>query len=364
MAAAQRDYYEVLGVARDADTRVIKDAFRRLALKYHPDRNKAPDAEERFKEIAAAYAVLADPERRAQYDARGFESVAGKSVEEIFGGVDLGDLFSDFGIDFGEGFFDRFFRGYRTVPARGRNIEVEVSVPLETVLRGGRETIHYSHPMRCPLCGGSGARPGTSPRSCPDCGGTGRKTVGRSEQRGLRIQQVVTCPTCGGSGVTIEHPCPECEGRGEVWRDETVEVVIPPGIEEGTVLRVPGHGLPGAGREGRPGDLFVVVYSAPDPRFQRSGADLWRTETIEVLDAVLGGVVLVPTLDGEAEVRIPPGTQPETVLSLRGKGLPLSRGRRYGDLNIRLRLHVPERLTPEQRELWRRLRSGAQGGAE
>lgn len=354
MAQSQRDYYEILGVPRDADEKKIKDAFRTLALKYHPDRNKSPDAEERFKEIAEAYAVLSDPHKRAEYDARGFSGVADYSAEDIFSGIDFGDIFRDFGFGFdlgGESLFDRFFRHHRVQPSRGRNLEVTLSVPLERVHRGGEETVRFRRPITCPVCRGYGAAPGTSPRACPACGGSGRKVVSRQGRAGVRLQQVTTCPTCGGAGSIIDKPCPECHGSGEAMREEALRINIPAGIEEGTTLRVPGHGLPSADREGQPGDLYVVVYSAPDLRFRRTGADLWRTETIDVVDAILGAKITVPTLEGRAEVTIPPGTQPGTVMRLRGKGLRSARGAFRGDLNLSVEVHIPEKLTAPERRL-------------
>jgi molecular chaperone DnaJ len=361
--AAPRDYYDVLGVPRDADEKRIKDAFRELALKYHPDRDKSPGAEERFKEIAEAYAVLSDPKKRAAYDARGFAGVAGYSSEDLFGGIDFADLFRDlgFGLDLGgETLFDRFFRRRRAGPARGADIEVQLAVPLERIHRGGDEVVQYARPVACPACQGSGAAPGTRPRRCAECGGSGRKVVTRGGKRGetaVRLQQISVCPACGGRGEIVDRLCPACGGRGEVQRAERLTVRVPAGAEEGMALRVPAHGLPSEERGGVPGDLYVIVRSAPDARFERDGADLWRSETIDVADAVLGTVVKVPMLDGAvAEVSVPPGTQPDEVLRLRGKGLSAFGGGR-GDLNLRIQVRVPERLSARERELYESLRA-------
>jgi len=366
---AQRDYYEVLGVASDADAPAIKDAFRRLALKYHPDRNKSPDAEERFKEIAEAYAVLSDPKKRAEYDARGFAGVAGYSPEDLFGGIDFGDIFGDLGFDLdfgfgGGGLFERLFGRRRAGPVRGQDLQVEMVLPLETIARGGEETVRYARPVSCPRCHGSGAEPGTAPRTCPACGGSGRKVVTRDEQRGeaaIRFQQVMVCPGCGGRGTMIDKPCRECRGEGRVEKDEDLKVSIPAGAEEGMALRIPAHGLPGPDPKGPPGDLYVIVTSAPDARFVRSGADLWRGETLAVADAVLGTALKVPTLDGTVEVTVPPGTQPGEVLRLRGKGLPVFGARGHGDLNLRIEVKIPERLTAEERALYEKLRAPPRG---
>ncbi|HEY0635137.1 MAG TPA: J domain-containing protein [Gammaproteobacteria bacterium] len=357
MAEAQRDYYEVLGVARDADLKAIKDAFRRLALKYHPDRNKSPDAEEKFKEIAAAYAVLSDAKKRADYDARGFAGVSGVSEEDLYRDINFSDIFNhyDTGFDFGGDLFERLFRQGRRGPVRGADAEVEVSLTLEQISRGGEETLRYSRLIECPTCHGSGAEPGTAPRTCATCGGTGRQVVRRGEKEKLIFQQVITCPTCHGLGTIIDHPCKQCHGRGRVEHAESLKVHIPAGIEEGTALRIPGHGMPSPERNGVAGDLYVVVHSQPDPRFERHHADLWRVETIPLTSAVLGDKISVPTLDGTLKVTIPPGTQPGSVLRLHGKGLPVYGGHGHGDLNLRIDVHIPERLSHEERGLYETL---------
>lgn len=356
--AEPRDYYEVLGVPRDADEKTIKDAFRQLALKYHPDRNKEPGATDRFKEIAEAYAVLSDPKKRADYDARGYAGVAGFTPEDLFGGINFDDIFGGLGFDFGgPGLFDRFF-GRRTAPRRGENIEIAIAVPLERVLNGGEETVHVSIPMACQACGGSGAKAGTTPRSCPKCGGTGQ-LVRSQRKQGVRLQQVTTCPDCGGRGVIIDTPCPECAGAGRVTRDEAITVRIPVGVEEGMTLRVPNHGLPADKPGLPPGDLFLVVRTADDPRFERHGCDLHRIETIDVVDAVLGASIDLPTLDGQVTVEVPAGAQPDSMLRLRGKGLPRFGGGSRGDLYVRLQVYVPERLSDRQRQLFEQLRGAA-----
>jgi molecular chaperone DnaJ len=370
MAVAQRDYYDVLGVPRDADAKRIKDTFRELALKYHPDRNKAAGAEERFKEIAEAYAVLSDPTKRAEYDARGFAGVAGFSPEDLFAGIDFGDIFGDagfgLGFDWGPGgLFERLFRPRRAGRVRGADLRVDLTLPLEAIMRGGEETIRYTRPAECARCHGSGAEPGTAPRQCRTCKGTGRKTIARGEQRGeasIRFQQITVCPDCGGRGTVIDKPCKECGGEGRTEREESLKVVIPPGAEEGMVLRVPAHGLPSPSPGGKAGDLLVVVATAPDARFTRDGPDLWSTEAIGVADAALGTQIKVPTLDGAAEVRVPAGTQPGEVLRLRGKGLPLYGRAGRGDLNLRIEVRIPERLSAAERELYERLRAAARRG--
>ncbi|WP_126455268.1 molecular chaperone DnaJ [Sulfuriflexus mobilis] len=365
MVAEQRDYYEVLGVSRDADAKAIKNAFRELALKYHPDRNKSPDAETRFKEIAEAYAILSDPKKRADYDARGFAGVAGFSAEDLFSGIDFGDIFGDMGFGFdlgrGGGLFDSFFGRHRRPagPARGSDLEVRLTIPLEKVNSGGDETVHFTRPMSCPDCHGTRSQPGTEPRQCEACGGSGKQVTTRREtkEKGtISFQQIAICPVCHGQGTFIDHPCETCKGRGEIEKDDKLKVTIPAGVDEGTALRIPGHGLPSPEAGGQPGDLYVIVRSKRDPRFERLGADLWRMETIAITDAVLGTKLNIPTLEGSVEVTVPAGTQPDEVLRLKGKGLPVFGAKMHGDINIRIQVHIPERLSAEEKSLYEQLR--------
>ena len=363
MANVQRDYYEVLGVPRDADAAAIKNAFRELAMKYHPDRSKAPDAEEKFKEIAEAYAVLSDPKKRAKYDRGGFAGVADFTPEDLFGGIDFGDIFGDmgFGFDFGGGsIFDRLFRHGRRGPARGEDLEIMLTVPLERINSGGEEIVRYARSVVCPTCSGSGAKPGTTPRQCETCGGTGRRVISRDEKQEkghIHFQQITMCPTCQGRGTFIDESCSMCHGSGRIDKEESLKVKIPIGIDEATALRIPAHGMPSEDPNGEPGDLYVIVRSARDPRFERTGADLWRSETLEVVDAVLGTSLTVPTLQGEVDLKVPPGTQPDEILRLRGKGLTRPNGAGYGNLNVRIQVHIPENPTAEERRLYEQLRS-------
>ncbi len=355
----------MLGVPRDASEKQVKDAFRTLALKYHPDRNKEPGAEEKFKEIAAAYAVLSDPNKRREYDARGFAGVAGFSDEDLFRHVDFDDLFGGLNFDFGGpgfggGLFERFFGRRRAGPPRGANIEVELRIPLERIATGGDETVRYARPVACDACHGSGAKAGTQPRRCETCQGTGRKTAQRRrrEREGeVIVRSISPCPVCQGRGQIIDQPCPKCHAGGEIRREESLTVNIPLGVEEGMALRVPAHGMPAEEKGGVPGDLFVIVRSAPDARFERAGADLWREETLTVPEAVLGTRRKVPTIEGQLEVTIPQGSQPDAVLRLAGKGLPEFGGRAQGDLFLRLRVQVPHRLSAKERELYEALRA-------
>ncbi len=350
----------MLGVAKDADQKAIKDAFRDLALKYHPDRNKEPGAEDRFKEIAEAYAILSDPKKRAEYDARGFAGVEGFSREDLFSGINFEDIFGGLNFDFGGGSpFDVFFHRRRHAgPVRGENVEVELTIPLERVASGGEEKVRLGRPAPCHACHGTGSEGGAAPKTCETCKGSGRITRSSRQEKGhVLIQQISTCPTCRGRGSIIEHPCPVCHGSGNEDREETLTVKIPQGVEEGMALRISGKGMPSPEAGGASGDLFVVVRSRIDPRFERAGADLVRQETIGLTDAVLGTTLQVPTLAGSATVTIPPGTQPDSVLRLKGKGLPEFGSGRHGEMYLRIAVHVPEQLTREERELYEQLRA-------
>jgi molecular chaperone DnaJ len=360
-----RDYYATLSVARDAEAKTIKSAFRKLALQYHPDRNKEPGAEDRFKEIAEAYAVLSDPEKRAAFDAGEARGASVQASDEVFSDIDFHDLFYGLGFDFaGMGHFDRFVRQRQRARAvRGADLEVEIAVPLERVASGGEQPIRMTRPAVCTACRGSGAQSDTRLQRCAACDGRGERVL-RWRQGGLILQQVVACSTCHGQGHLNTAPCATCRGGGMVDREATLHVTIPIGVEEGMILRLPGQGVASPDAGGAPGDLFVVVHIAPDTRFERRDVDLWQTVTISVVDSVLGTQVDVPTLQGSRRMAIPTGTQPETVLRLRHQGLPEFGGQSRGSMYVRVRVHVPDRLTPEEREIYEHLRTSSQGKAE
>lgn len=347
----------MLGIAKDADTKAIKDAFRSLAMKYHPDRNKEAGAEERFKEIAEAYAVLSDPKKRTEYDARGFSGVEGFSREDLYRDINFDDIFGGLNVDFGSP-FEGFFHHRHTGPAQGANIETELYISLARVAAGGEEQLRLSRPVTCTSCHGTGAAGGANPETCQTCKGSGRITMSRrQDKQHLLIQQISSCPDCHGRGSFIAYPCRECHGRGEIEVGENLTVKIPQGVEDGMALRISGHGMPSRDAGGMSGDLFVIIRLKPDERFERNGADLVRRETIALTDAVLGTMLQVPTMDGTASVKVPAGTQPDTVLRLKKKGLPEFGSGRHGDLFVRISVHVPEQLSFEERGLYEQLRN-------
>jgi molecular chaperone DnaJ len=351
----EKDYYKVLGVPETASQDEVQRAYRRLARQLHPDANPDnPDAEERFKEVSAAYEVIRDPEKRREYDelrrqlsaasasrarsgdgSEGFR-VQHSSTEDMgsFHGIEdlLGDLI---GSPFGAG-------PRRGRPERGADLQGEVMLTLEEVAQGATKTLQLQTEVVCSTCKGSGARPGTTPRTCPTCGGLGSI----EESQGL-FSMRRPCPRCGGRGEVIDDPCPTCHGRGTQTRRRKVKVRLPPGVEEGQVVRVAGRGS--AGQNGAPpGDLYVVVHVAPHPTFGRSGRDLTLRLPVSFPEAALGAEVKVPTIDGDpVTLRIPPGTQSGRVLRVRGRGVRDRRGR--GDLLVTIQVTVPERLTAEQR---------------
>lgn len=354
MANRKRDYYEVLGVERTASQQEIKKSYRRLAMEYHPDHNREPDAEEKFKELSEAYGVLSDSDKRARYDRGGFSALDGMSAEDIFSGINFGDIFGGGGI--GGSLFDEIFGfGRRRGPSRGRDIEVEITVSLKRILTGGEETIGYSRRVACTDCGGSGAKPGTEPRNCGECGGTGQR-VYTSRQQGMTFQQVAVCPSCKGRGSIIDEFCPACGGKGNVERKSEIKIKIPEGIEDGTALRVTGHGSLSPEPGGAPGDLIVIVRTEDDPRFERRGEHLYRVEIISVADAVLGTRLDIPTLTGEVQMKVPAGTQPGTMLRIPNEGLPSFRSGRRGDIYIRIQVEIPKKPSSEEKELYGKLK--------
>jgi len=348
----RRDYYEVLGVQRNASNDEVKAAYRKLAMEFHPDRNKSSDAEERFKEISEAYAVLSDQEKRRQYDTFGHEGIGSQyTQEDLFKGADFQDVFRDVGFR-GFDIFDFFFGGRRPnpqSPQRGSSLQYSLEISLEEAAKGVETEIEIPRTERCDVCNGSGAARGTSPLQCSQCGGSGQ--VQRARRSGFgQFVQILTCPTCGGRGTVINSPCQQCRGAGVVERKRRIKVRIPPGVDNESRLRLQGEGETGV-RGGSPGDLYVVIYVRPHDMFERRGDDLLTQVSVGFVQATLGAEVEVPTLDGRTLLKIPPGTQPDTVFRLRGKGMPHMNGFGRGDELAKVRIQVPTKLTSRQREL-------------
>jgi molecular chaperone DnaJ len=352
-----RDYYDLLGVSREATEDEIKKAFRRLARELHPDINRHdPAAEEKFKEVAEAYEVLCDRDRRAIYDRYGHEGLRSGGYEPSFGAFgDISEIFEAF---FGGGDLGSIFGG-RGRSARGRDIGVRVSISLEEVLTGTTREVEVDTIERCSRCNGNGAEPGTPIETCPRCGGTGQL---QSVARTVFGQVVRThlCDRCGGDGRIAETPCKQCRGSGQEQNPRTLTVDLPAGIDTGQRVRITGRGHVGAHGAGT-GDLYVLVEAEDDPRFERHGEDLVTRLDVPFTDAALGGTVAVPTLEGEEDIEIEPGTQPATVRRLRGHGLPALRSGRRGDLHVVMNVLIPSNLTDEQRELLRRFADSANG---
>jgi molecular chaperone DnaJ len=350
--AQKRDYYEVLGVEKNASKDQIKDAYRKLALQYHPDRNKEPGAEDKFKEISEAYAVLSDEQKRAQYDNLGHAGFDQQYTrEDIFRGADFDSIFRDMG--FGDLFRTIFggggFGGGYEQSNRGQDIGYNLEITLEEAAKGAEKEIQVPRTEKCDVCSGSGAKPGTNVTVCPRCNGAGRVQNMHKSAFGMFVQ-VVACPQCRGKGKLIETACSNCNGSGLVRKKRKISVKIPMGIDDGYQLRLRGEGEIAA-MDGEPGDLYVIVHVLPNQLFVRDGDDLYRVEMITFPQAALGADISVPTLEGPTVVKVHPGTQPGEVIRIRGKGMPRMRGYGKGDLLVRVGVVVPEKLTSQQRTL-------------
>ena len=349
MPATSRDYYEILGVQRDAGAEELKKAYRRLAREYHPDANPGnPQAEQKFKELAEAYSVLSDPQKRRDYDTFGTaRSPFGAGGP---GGFDPFDLFSSlFGGADPFGFSQR--RGARS---RGSDLVVDLEVTLEEVVRGASKTVTIRNLQSCERCGGSGSEPGTHPTRCSRCGGSGSV---RAVQRSIlgNVMTSFMCPQCQGAGQEISSPCHDCRGEGRTERLDEVSFDVPAGVEDGSQFRLNGRGEAGH-RGARAGDLFVRVAVRDDERFHRRGNDLLAAVVVSYAQAALGATLELETLDGPVELRVPAGTQPGATLRIRGHGVPLlGRPTGRGDLLVQVQLEVPTHLSGEEEELVRRL---------
>jgi molecular chaperone DnaJ len=350
---AQRDYYEILGVQRSANQEDLKQAFRKLARQYHPDVNKAPDSEERFKEINEAFAVLSDADKRAAYDRFGHAGVRNAGGVPDYG-VDFGnfaDIFEEF---FGIGGFGRAAGGRsRRVPRRGADLQYQVDLTFEEAVFGVEKEIEITRDEVCGACSGSGAEPGSTPVRCASCGGSGEVRQVRQTLLGSMVQ-VTTCPTCNGQGETIPNPCRTCNGRGLERKNRRKAVSIPAGVDTGNQIRIAGEGQPGV--DGGPlGNLYLVINVKPHQYFRRRGNDILLDLDVNVAQAALGAEVKVPTVDGDENLRIPSGTQPGKVLRLRGKGVPSLRSSSRGDQLVVVNVEIPKPLNAEQRQLFEQL---------
>ena len=337
----KRDFYEVLGIERTASQEEIKKAYRALALKYHPDRNPGNrEAEEAFKEASEAYEALGDPQKRELYDTYGFAGLKGTDFRHF---TSFEDIFSSFGDIFGDLFgFGRARQAWH----RGADLRYMMELTFEEAALGTTKTIDLEKPALCPACGGSRAEAGTEPELCRRCGGRGQ--VVRSH--GF-LQIGTTCPDCGGEGRVVKSPCRKCRGRGQVRKSHSVEVKIPAGIEEDSVLRMRGEGLPSSSG-GPPGDLLIGVSVREHELFQRRGADLFMVMPVSFVQATLGDTVEVPTLGEALELRIPAGSQPGALLTVDRGGITV--GKKRGDLHVRLDVKIPAKLTSEQKDLLRK----------
>ena len=343
--ANKRDYYEVLGVPRGASKDQIKRAYRKLARRYHPDVSEEDGADEKFKEISEAYEVLSDDQKRAAYDRFGHAGVSGSGAgfdDMGFGGV--ADIFEEFFGGFGSS------RRRRRGPRRGADLRYDLTITFEEAVFGAEKEIEIRRPEICPTCNGSGAEPGSHPEQCPQCNGAGEV---RRVQRSILGQfvNVSTCPQCGGEGEVIKDPCHTCGGRKQVQKQRTLKVKIPAGIQSEQQIRLTGEGAPGRS-SGPPGNLYVFVTVEPHDLFQRRGDDILLNLEINVAQAALGDEVEVPTIDGDAKVTIPPGTQSGTVFRLRDRGVPHVRSRGRGDQLVMTQVAIPTKLTARQRELF------------
>ena len=351
---SKRDYYDILGVNKDADKKQIKKAYRKLALKYHPDKNPSKDAEEKFKEISEAYAVLSDDKKRQMYDQYGHAGIDQQySSEDIFRNADFGDIFGGMGgfqDIFNQFFGGGFSRGRRQ--RRGADLRYDTEITLEQAYHGLDKDIRIPRTETCDVCNGSGAKPGTKPETCSKCGGRGQVRQSRRTAFGM-FTQVTACPQCQGTGKIIKEKCKKCKGSGRVQVTRDISIHIPAGVNDGSQLRLAGEGESGPGGTG---DLYVVIHVKPHSQFKRRGADLYTFQTITFSEAALGAKRDIETINSESvTLKIPGGTQHGTILRLKNKGMPLMRHSGYGDMYVEVHVETPKKLSRKAKKLFKEL---------
>lgn len=349
----KKDYYEILGVSKDSSQEEIKNAYRKLALKYHPDVNKSKEAEEKFKEITEAYAVLSDPEKRKQYDIYGEEGIhAQYTDEDLFRNVNFDDIFRGFGFNFDD-IFRTFFGNYGGYRQESLDLGYDLDLTLEDLSSDKPKLIELNRIDPCPVCKGSGLEPGGKWVTCPECNGTGQKRV--VKRAGFASFVTVSiCDRCHGTGKVADRPCRSCGGTGKIRKNVKIEVKVPAGIDDGDQLRIKGEGNFGNGRRG---DLYLTVHIVPHQKFRKEGQDLVSTLSVNFLDAILGNEIETEGLNGEKiKVKIKPYTQPDDLIKIKGKGLPKPHGFGRGDLIFKVKVTLPTNLNDKQREILEELR--------
>lgn len=360
---AKRDYYEILGVSRGASQDEVKKAYRKVAMQYHPDRNPGnKEAEEKFKEAAESYEVLSDPDKRAQYDRFGHAGVRGSGGGFGGGGMRMEDIFSNFGDIFGDDIFGSFFGGgngqrQQGRGTRGSNLRVKIQLNYQEIANGVTKKIKVKKHISCPQCGGNGAKDKGSFQTCSTCGGSGQ--VRRVTQTFLgQMQTVTTCPNCNGDGSIITSKCVNCHGSGRVYGEETASIDIPAGVQQGMQLSMSGKGNAGE-RGGAPGDLIILIEEEQHPDLQRDGLNVVFDLYISITDAVFGTQLEVPTIEGRAKIKIPPGTQSGKIFRLRGKGFPSVQSHDIGDQLIHVNVWTPQNLSAEEKAIFEQLKDSS-----